>query len=88
MTDREVVLYTTSGSWRSWLARRLLRNKGYAFEVIDATDDIQLRTWLAHATGRDRAPYCFVDDRLVGGFDDVRALERSGDLDRLVRGEV
>jgi hypothetical protein len=26
--------------------------------------------------------------RLVGGLDEIEALERSGDLDRLVRGRV
>jgi glutaredoxin len=33
-------------------------------------------------------PYVFVDHRPVGGFGDIKALDRSGDLERLVRGAV
>jgi glutaredoxin-related protein len=33
-------------------------------------------------------PQLFIAGRLVGGFETVRALDRSGDLDRLVRGVV
>jgi len=33
-------------------------------------------------------PAIFVDGRPEGGFGDIKALERSGNLDRLVRGEV
>jgi glutaredoxin-related protein len=33
-------------------------------------------------------PQVFVDGRLVGGFDVIKALDRAGQLDRLVRGEV
>jgi len=32
--------------------------------------------------------YVFVDQRPVGDFGEIRALDRSGDLARLVRGEV
>lgn len=88
MNHKEVVLYATNRSWHSWRVRRLLKHKGYAFEFVDTTNDAELRAWLARSTGRDEAPYCFVDGRLVGGFDDVKALDRSGNFDRLVRGEV
>jgi glutaredoxin-related protein len=33
-------------------------------------------------------PQLFVAERLVGGFEAIKALDRTGDLDRLVRGEV
>jgi glutaredoxin len=33
-------------------------------------------------------PYFFIDHRPVGGFRIIQALDRSGDLDRLVRGKV
>jgi hypothetical protein len=33
-------------------------------------------------------PYVFVDRRPVGGFGEIRTLEGSGALERLVRGEV
>jgi glutaredoxin len=56
--------------------------------VIDTSGDAQLRSWLTHFTGRKTLPYVFVDHRPVGGLGEIRALERSGRLDDLVRGEV
>jgi glutaredoxin 3 len=88
MDQREIQLYVSHRSWRSWRTRRLLRRKGYRFEVLDATGDAQLRSWLVHFTGRKTLPYIFVDNRPVGGFGEIRALEHSGTLEHLVRGEV
>ena len=35
-------------------------------------------------TGRNTVPQIFIGDFHVGGFDDLNALERAGDLDRLL----
>lgn len=86
--QKEVRVYVGHRSWRCWRTRRLLRRRGYHFEVIDTTGDSQLRSWLAHFAGRKTLPYVFVDRRPVGGFGEIRALERSGTLEHLVRGEV
>jgi glutaredoxin 3 len=86
--QKEVLVYVCRRSWRCWLTRRLLVRRGYRFEVLGATGDAQLCSWLAHFTGRKTMPYVFVDLRPVGGFGEIRALERSGALEHLVRGEV
>jgi glutaredoxin 3 len=88
MDQKEMQLYVNHRSWRCWQTRRLLRRRGYRFEVLDATEDAELRSWLAHFAGRETMPYVFVDHRPVGGFGEIKALEHSGELDRLVRGEV
>ena len=86
--DAVITVYAANRPVRAWRLKRLLRRKGHAFEVVDVTDDDGLRARLAEATGRDKAPLIFVDGRLVGGFEVVKALDRSGHLDRLLRGEV
>ena len=86
--QKEVVVYARRPSWRCWLTRRLLGRRGYHFEVIDATKDARLCAWLAHFTGRETIPYVFIDHRPVGGLSEIRALERSGALEHLVRGGV
>jgi glutaredoxin 3 len=86
--QKEVVVYVCRRSWRCWLARRILERRGYRLEVIDATGDARLCSWLEHFTGRQTLPYVFVDHRPVGGFGEVRTLESSGALEHLVRGEV
>jgi glutaredoxin 3 len=88
MGQKEIAIYVKGRCRRCWRAKRLLRRRSYTFEVIDVSGDDGLRNWLVEATGSKAVPQVFVDGRLVGGFADVRALDSSGDLDRLVRGEV
>ena len=86
MDQRKIVVYYKDWCPYCWRAKRLLRRKGYDFELVDTTGDEELRAWLAQATGRDTVPQIFVDDEPVGGHDDIVALDRSGDLDRMARG--
>ena len=88
MDQMEIVVYVKARCRRCWRARRLLRRRGYAFEAIDVSGDDELRTWLVETTSSKTVPQIFVDGRLVGDFAVVRALDVSGDLERLVRGEV
>ena len=86
--QQEVQVYVSHRSWRCWRTRRLLARQGYRFDVIDASGNTQLRSWLTHFSGRKTLPYVFVDNRPVGGLGEIRSLERSGALEHLVRGEV
>ena len=48
--------------------------------------DAERRAWLVQASGgRRTVPQIFIDDRPIGGCDDLYALDRSGELERLVR---
>lgn len=87
MAQKKIAIYTES--WRPWcwLAKRLLRRKGYQFEVVDLTNDSEGRAWLAQTTGQRTVPQVFIDGLPVGGFADLEALARSGELNRLVRGD-
>jgi len=88
MEQLEIALYVEGGCRRCRRARRLLGRRGYAFEAIDVSGDDGLRDWLIGATGTKAVPQVFVGGRLVGGLAVLRALDISGDLERLVRGEV
>ncbi len=63
-------------------AKLLLRQKGIAFEEIDVTHDPDARRWLLETTGRRTVPQIFIDDEPIGGFEELRALDRSGELER------
>jgi glutaredoxin 3 len=88
MYQEEVVLYGVARSRSCRRARRLLRRKGYAFEEVDVGDE-GLLVSLSEATGKKiLLPLVFLGGRLLGGLAEIEALERSGDLERLVRGRV
>jgi len=68
-------------------AKALLGKKGVAYQEIDVESDDQLRGWLVEATGQRTVPQIFVGERSLGGFSDVDALDRQGQLDAILRGE-
>lgn len=80
-----VEIYTAPLCGYCHAAKRLLQQKGVAFEEIDlAVEPGRRREMLARAQGRHTVPQIFVDGRAIGGCDDLHALERAGDLDRLL----
>jgi glutaredoxin 3 len=86
MAQKKIVIYTETWQPYCWLVKRLLKRKGYQFEAVDVTNDSEGRAWLAQTTGQRTVPQVFVEGLPIGGFDDIRALDRSGELDLLVRG--
>ena len=79
-----VKLYTRRWCGYCTAAEHLLVHKGIPYERIDTTGDHALRRWLADATGRSTVPQIFIDNVSIGGYDELRALDRKGDLDRLL----
>jgi len=65
-------------------ARSLLERKGVTFNEIDVDADPAQRALMREISGRTSVPQIFIDERHVGGSDDLAALERSGALDRLL----
>jgi glutaredoxin 3 len=63
-------------------AKHLLRERGIAFEEIDVTGDHEARQRLVEQTGRRTVPQIFIGDEPIGGFDELRQLDRSGELDK------
>lgn len=66
-------------------AERLLRSKGVQ-EIEKIRIDLQpeLRQAMMEKTGRRTVPQIYIDERHVGGFDDLRALDLAGELDTLL----
>jgi glutaredoxin 3 len=66
-------------------AKNLLDGKGIPFEVIDLTDKMdELQAW-KEKTGWKTVPMIFINDTLVGGYTDLKALDDEGKLDELVK---
>lgn len=66
-------------------AKALLKNKNVSFEETDITMGGKKREeMIQRSGGRMTVPQIFIDDRHIGGSDDLAALDRSGELDALL----
>ena len=66
-------------------AKRLLTDKGVAFEDIDITmGGPRRKEMIERAPGHATVPSIFIGGTHIGGSDDLAALEKSGELDRLL----
>jgi glutaredoxin 3 len=80
----EVFVYTTGYCPYCVQAKRLLSKKKAPFTEVGVDDRADLRSWLASASGQRTVPQVFINGKSVGGFSDLDALDRKGDLDRLL----
>jgi GrxC family glutaredoxin len=80
----KVVIYTTHYCPYCFGAKAFLRSKKVEFEEIDVTDDPARRAEMERLSARRTVPQIFVDDQSIGGYDDARRLDATGELDRLL----
>ena len=78
-----VKIYTTSSCPFCIRAKRLLEARGIPFEEIDVGNDDALREEIIQRTGRRTVPQIFVDERSIGGFEELAALDAAGKLAEL-----
>lgn len=80
MTAR-VRMYSTAVCPFCVMAERLLRSKGVAeIEKVRIDLDPAARNDMMQRTGRRTVPQIYIGERHVGGYDDLAALDRAGEL--------
>lgn len=80
-----IELYTKAFCGYCARAKALLTDKGVAFEEYDITmGGPKRQEMLERAKGGSTVPQIFIDDRHIGGSDDLAALNRQGKLDPLL----
>ena len=86
-TSPDIIMYSTRICPYCDRARTLLKAKGAAFSEIKIDEDpAQRDVMLKRSGGRRTVPQIFIGERHVGGFDELYALDRKGELDGLLRG--
>lgn len=81
----KITMYATGACPYCVRAEMLLKSKGVAeIEKVRVDVDASRRDEMMRLTGRRTVPQIFVGDRYVGGFDDLAALDRAGELDALL----
>ena len=81
----KVEIYTKAFCPYCTRAKRLLQSKGVTFEEYDiGMGGSKRQEMIQRANGRTTVPQIFIDDRHMGGSDDLAALDRQGGLDPLL----
>ncbi|MCS6780135.1 MAG: glutaredoxin 3, partial [Geminicoccaceae bacterium] len=71
----KVEIYTSPLCPYCWRAKRLLAQKGIAFQEIDVWSEPARRAeMVSRAEGRTTVPQIFIDGRGIGGSDDLHEL--------------
>ena len=79
-----IKIYSTQFCGYCVAAERLLQNKGVEYDLVKVDEDPKMFEHMMEITGRRSVPQIFIGERHVGGFDDLSALNQSGELDTLL----
>jgi glutaredoxin 3 len=79
-----IVMYTSQVCPFCTRAKALLNRKGVAYEERLIGLDPAGRQQLVELTGRRTVPQVVVDDQVLGGWDEISALDREGRLDPIL----
>jgi glutaredoxin 3 len=81
----KVEIYTSPFCGYCHRAKQLLRQKGVAFSEFDVMmDNAKKQEMIVRAQGGRTVPQIFIDERHIGGCDDLYALDQQGGLDPLL----
>lgn len=84
-TTPQIVMYSTTWCGYCQRARGLLQRKGVEVREIKVDEDPGQRdVMITKSGGRRTVPQIFIGERHVGGYDDLAALDRAGELDKLL----
>ena len=67
-------------------AKRLLTKKNIPYKEINvALDESKLEEMLKKSNGKRTIPQIFFDELHIGGYEELRSLEKKGELDNLIK---
>ena len=80
----KVQVYTWSNCPYCVRAKDLLKKKGVAFEEIDLDGKDSELMALRERTGLRTVPQIFIGDTMIGGFNELAALDSKGELNKML----
>ncbi|HTP19815.1 MAG TPA: glutaredoxin 3 [Solirubrobacteraceae bacterium] len=81
---RPVVMYTTDACPFCLRAKALLGKRGIEYEEINLARDPDGRAQLVARTGMFTFPQILIGDQTIGGFNELLAADRAGQLSDLI----
>ncbi|MFW5908603.1 MAG: glutaredoxin 3 [Desulfosalsimonas sp.] len=83
----KIEIYTTRACPYCKMAKSLLDSKQADYAEITVDEDSDKMAEAVHRSGgRKTVPQIFIDDKHVGGYDELNALEKKGLLDSMITG--
>jgi glutaredoxin 3 len=77
-------MYTTDWCGFCTRAKAFLEAKGLPYDEVRVDDDPAFRARLLELTGGWTVPQILIDGRPIGGYSELRQLDREGRLDELL----
>ena len=83
---KNIIMYSSSYCPFCTNAERLLEEKGFDVtqKILIDEDPNELKKMMK-LTGKRTVPQIFIDNTYIGGFDELRASDLSGELDKLLK---
>jgi glutaredoxin 3 len=83
MTD--ILMYTSQFCPYCTNAERLLESKGFKISrKIYIDEELEELTKMIEITGKRSVPQIYINDQYIGGFDDLREWDTSGELNKIL----
>ena len=76
----KIIVYSTSWCPSCIYVRRLLSERGLEYEEINIDEKEWTRDDLFELTGGRTVPQIVIDEKPIGGYDDLVKLDHAGDL--------
>ena len=83
ITMTTVIIYTTPTCPYCARAKQLLDTKQVDYQEIDVSDR-DIRSKMTELTGKTSVPQIIINGQQTGGCDELYALERANELDKLL----
>ena len=80
-----VIIYSTSWCGPCKFAKQFLDSKNIEYEEIDIEVRNINRQELSEITGGSTVPQIIINEKCIGGFDNLLKLEESGELNKLLK---
>ncbi len=79
-----IIIYSTAHCPYCAWAKQLLDKKKVSYQEFLIDSDPDKKIEMERLSGRRSVPQIFINNQPIGGFDNLSALDKSGQLDKLL----
>lgn len=82
---RQIIVYSDATCPYCINTRTLLKKNRISYTEHDITWDKEWRQQLISETGKQFAPYIYINDKFIGGFDEIKDLIKTHTINDLIK---